>query len=68
MGHAPSQQQQQQNSDTTNENGVGDKTSALGALLSQLNQTLQAANQTAEKHTQVRLTWPAAVRSGAPGV
>uniref|UniRef100_A0A671UI09 N-alpha-acetyltransferase 25, NatB auxiliary subunit n=1 Tax=Sparus aurata TaxID=8175 RepID=A0A671UI09_SPAAU len=45
LGHSASQQ----NSEVTNENGVGDKSSILGSLLSQLNQTLQTANQMAEK-------------------
>lgn len=49
QGHAPSPQ----NSEVTTENGVGDKTSILSSLLSQLNQTLQTANQMAEKCTQV---------------
>lgn len=50
LGHSPSQQ----NSEMANENGVGDKTSILGSLLSQLNQTLQTAAQIAEKRMQVR--------------
>lgn len=52
LGHSASQQ----NSEVTNENGVGDKSSILGSLLSQLNQTLQRANQMAEKRVQVGLT------------
>lgn len=52
LGHTPSQQ----NSEVTNENGVGDKTSALGGLLAQLNQTLQTAAQMAEKRPQVSFT------------
>ena len=52
LGHTPSQQ----NSEVTNENGVGDKTSILSSLLSQLNQTLQTAAQIAEKRIQVRFT------------
>ncbi|MEQ2205317.1 hypothetical protein XENOCAPTIV_016774 [Xenoophorus captivus] len=49
-GHAPSQQ----NSEISNENGVGDKSSLLRSLLSQLNQTLQTAVQIEEKHVQVQ--------------
>lgn len=49
LGHTPSQQ----NSEISNENGVGDKTSVLSGLLSQLNQTLQTAVQRAEKRVQV---------------
>lgn len=49
LGHTPSQQ----NSEIANENGVGDKTSVLSSLLSQLNQTLQTAAQMAEKRIQV---------------
>lgn len=49
LGHMPSQQ----NSEISNENGVGDKTSILSSLLSQLNQTLQTAAQMAEKRIQV---------------
>uniref|UniRef100_A0A8C4GP80 N-alpha-acetyltransferase 25, NatB auxiliary subunit n=1 Tax=Dicentrarchus labrax TaxID=13489 RepID=A0A8C4GP80_DICLA len=41
LGHTPSQQ----NSVMANENGIGDKTSILSSLLSQLNQTLQTAAQ-----------------------
>ncbi|MEQ2158231.1 hypothetical protein GOODEAATRI_010160 [Goodea atripinnis] len=47
-GHAPSQQ----NSEISNENGVGDKSSFLRSLLSQLDQMLQTAAQIAEKHVQ----------------
>lgn len=50
LGHTPSQQ----NSVIANENGVGDKTSVLSSLLSQLNQTLQTAAQMAEKRIQVK--------------
>ena len=42
------------NSDKTNENGVMDNAMGLN-LLSQLEQTLQAAAQMAEKPTQVRI-------------
>lgn len=49
LAHMPSQQ----NSEISNENGVGDKTSILSSLLSQLNQALQTAAQMAEKHIQV---------------
>ena len=52
LGHAPSQQ----NSEVSNENGVGDRTSVLGGLLSQLQQTLQTAAQLVEKRIQVCLT------------
>lgn len=41
------------NSDTATENGDGDKTSTLGSLLAQLQHTLQAATQIAEKRIQV---------------
>ena len=46
----------QQNSEISNENGVGDKASILSSLLSQLNQTLQTAAQVAEKRIQVAFT------------
>lgn len=52
LGHTPPQQ----NSEVTNENGVGDKTSILSSLLSQLNQNLQTAAQIAEKGIQVCFT------------
>ncbi|KAF0046069.1 hypothetical protein F2P81_002598 [Scophthalmus maximus] len=58
LGHTPSQQ----NSKMSNENGVGDKTSVLGSLLSQLNQTLQTAAQLAEKHIQYPFLGPPATR------
>uniref|UniRef100_A0A665UD52 N-alpha-acetyltransferase 25, NatB auxiliary subunit n=1 Tax=Echeneis naucrates TaxID=173247 RepID=A0A665UD52_ECHNA len=60
LGHAPSQQ----NSETTNENGIGDKTSVLSSLLSQLNQTLQAAAQMAEKRVQYPFLGPPSTRMG----
>uniref|UniRef100_A0A3Q1B4A5 N-alpha-acetyltransferase 25, NatB auxiliary subunit n=1 Tax=Amphiprion ocellaris TaxID=80972 RepID=A0A3Q1B4A5_AMPOC len=43
LGHTPSQQ----NSEISNENGVGDKTSVFSSLLSELSQTLQTAAQIA---------------------
>lgn len=49
LGHTASSQ----NSETANENGIGEKSSILGSLLSQLNQTLETAAQIAEKHIQV---------------
>ncbi|XP_008323859.1 N-alpha-acetyltransferase 25, NatB auxiliary subunit [Cynoglossus semilaevis] len=58
QGHAPSPQ----NSEVTTENGVGDKTSILSSLLSQLNQTLQTANQMAEKCTQYPFLGPPSTR------
>uniref|UniRef100_A0A3Q3WSY2 N-alpha-acetyltransferase 25, NatB auxiliary subunit n=1 Tax=Mola mola TaxID=94237 RepID=A0A3Q3WSY2_MOLML len=58
--HPPSQQ----NSEITNENGVGDKTSILSSLLSQLNQTLQTAAQIAEKHIQYPFLGPPSTRLG----
>lgn len=48
-GRAPSPQ----NSDTTNENGVGGGSSVLGGLLGQLQLALQTAAQIAERRTQV---------------
>ncbi|KAJ0012870.1 hypothetical protein NQD34_017204 [Periophthalmus magnuspinnatus] len=48
LGHTPSTQ----NSALTSENGIGDKTSTMSALLSRLNQTLQSAIQLAEKNIQ----------------
>lgn len=51
LGHTASQQ----NSETSNENGIGDKTAVLCGLLAQLNQTLQTAAQLAEKRIQVRM-------------
>lgn len=45
----------QSNSDTATENGVGDKPSTLSSLLAQLQHTLQAAAQIAERRIQVRL-------------
>lgn len=62
-GHTPSQQ----NSEIANENGVGDKSSILSGLLSQLNQTLQTANQIAEKRIQVRLTRRCRVAGSSSG-
>ncbi|XP_047426326.1 N-alpha-acetyltransferase 25, NatB auxiliary subunit [Mugil cephalus] len=59
LGHAPSQQ----NSEVSNENGVGDKTSSLSGLLSQLNQTLQTAAQTdTERRTQYPFLGPPSTR------
>uniref|UniRef100_A0A671UI53 N-alpha-acetyltransferase 25, NatB auxiliary subunit n=1 Tax=Sparus aurata TaxID=8175 RepID=A0A671UI53_SPAAU len=58
LGHSASQQ----NSEVTNENGVGDKSSILGSLLSQLNQTLQTANQMAEKRVQYPFLGPPSTR------
>ncbi|KAE8285398.1 N-alpha-acetyltransferase 25, NatB auxiliary subunit [Larimichthys crocea] len=57
-GHTPSQQ----NSEIANENGVGDKSSILSGLLSQLNQTLQTANQIAEKRIQYPFLGPPSTR------
>uniref|UniRef100_A0A667YVB7 N-alpha-acetyltransferase 25, NatB auxiliary subunit n=1 Tax=Myripristis murdjan TaxID=586833 RepID=A0A667YVB7_9TELE len=58
LGHTPSQQ----NSEMANENGVGDKSSILSSLLSQLDQTLQTAAQIAEKHTQYPFLGPPSTR------
>ncbi|XP_006804753.1 N-alpha-acetyltransferase 25, NatB auxiliary subunit [Neolamprologus brichardi] len=58
LAHMPSQQ----NSEISNENGVGDKTSILSSLLSQLNQTLQTAAQMAEKHIQYPFLGPPSTR------
>uniref|UniRef100_A0A669BZQ3 N-alpha-acetyltransferase 25, NatB auxiliary subunit n=1 Tax=Oreochromis niloticus TaxID=8128 RepID=A0A669BZQ3_ORENI len=58
LGHMPSQQ----NSEISNENGVGDKTSILSSLLSQLNQTLQTAAQMAEKRIQYPFLGPPSTR------
>uniref|UniRef100_A0A4W6DFL4 N-alpha-acetyltransferase 25, NatB auxiliary subunit n=1 Tax=Lates calcarifer TaxID=8187 RepID=A0A4W6DFL4_LATCA len=58
LGHTPSQQ----NSEIANENGVGDKTSVLSSLLSQLNQTLQTAAQMAEKRIQYPFLGPPSTR------
>uniref|UniRef100_A0A3Q0SVE0 N-alpha-acetyltransferase 25, NatB auxiliary subunit n=1 Tax=Amphilophus citrinellus TaxID=61819 RepID=A0A3Q0SVE0_AMPCI len=58
LGHTPSQQ----NSEISNENGVGDKTSILSTLLSQLNQTLQTAAQIAEKCIQYPFLGPPSTR------
>ncbi|KAM9338182.1 N-alpha-acetyltransferase 25, NatB auxiliary subunit [Symphorus nematophorus] len=58
LGHSASQQ----NSEITNENGVGDKTSILSSLLSQLNQTLQTAAQMAEKRVQYPFLGPPSTR------
>ncbi|XP_076020070.1 N-alpha-acetyltransferase 25, NatB auxiliary subunit isoform X2 [Genypterus blacodes] len=52
----------QQNSETVNENGIGNKTSILGSLLSQLNQTLHAAARIAEEHTHYPFLGPPATR------
>ncbi|KAF7648446.1 hypothetical protein LDENG_00156870 [Lucifuga dentata] len=60
LGHAPSQQ----NSETVNENGVGEKTSTLSNLLSQLNQTLQTGAQIAEKRTPYPFLGPPSTRLG----
>ncbi|XP_038129023.1 N-alpha-acetyltransferase 25, NatB auxiliary subunit [Cyprinodon tularosa] len=57
-GLAPSQQ----NSEISNENGVGDKSSHLRSLLSELNETLQTAAQIAEKHIQYPLLGPPSTR------
>uniref|UniRef100_A0A3B5PYD5 N-alpha-acetyltransferase 25, NatB auxiliary subunit n=1 Tax=Xiphophorus maculatus TaxID=8083 RepID=A0A3B5PYD5_XIPMA len=57
-GHASSQQ----NSEMSNENGVGDRSSLHRSLLSQLNQTLHAAAQIAEKHVQYPLLGPPSTR------
>uniref|UniRef100_A0A1A8PNE6 N-alpha-acetyltransferase 25, NatB auxiliary subunit n=1 Tax=Nothobranchius rachovii TaxID=451742 RepID=A0A1A8PNE6_9TELE len=54
LGHTSSQQ----NSEISNENGVGDKTSVVSSLLFQLNQTLQTAAQMAEKQIQYPLLGP----------
>uniref|UniRef100_A0AAX7UVC8 N-alpha-acetyltransferase 25, NatB auxiliary subunit n=1 Tax=Astatotilapia calliptera TaxID=8154 RepID=A0AAX7UVC8_ASTCA len=58
LAHMPSQQ----NSEISNENGVGDKTSILSSLLSQLNQALQTAAQMAEKHIQYPFLGPPSTR------
>lgn len=58
LGHAPATQ----NSALTSENGIGDKTSSLSTLLSQLNHTLQTATQLAEKHIQYPLLGPPSTR------
>ncbi|XP_072310388.1 N-alpha-acetyltransferase 25, NatB auxiliary subunit [Eucyclogobius newberryi] len=50
------------NSALASENGIGDKTSTMRALLSQLNQTLQSATQFAEKHVQYPLLGPPSTR------
>ncbi|XP_068562515.1 N-alpha-acetyltransferase 25, NatB auxiliary subunit isoform X1 [Cebidichthys violaceus] len=57
-GHTPTQQ----NSETTNENGVGDGTSILGGLLAQLHHTLQTAAQIAERRTQYPFLGPPSTR------
>ncbi|XP_008421521.1 N-alpha-acetyltransferase 25, NatB auxiliary subunit isoform X1 [Poecilia reticulata] len=57
-GHATSQQ----NSEMSNENGVGDRSSLHRSLLSQLNQTLHAAAQITEKQTQYPLLGPPSTR------
>ncbi|XP_068609025.1 N-alpha-acetyltransferase 25, NatB auxiliary subunit [Brachionichthys hirsutus] len=57
-GHAPSQQ----NSEVTNENGVGDKAAVTGGLLSQLNQTLQTATRITEKRVQYPFPGPPSTR------
>ncbi|XP_033845022.1 LOW QUALITY PROTEIN: N-alpha-acetyltransferase 25, NatB auxiliary subunit [Periophthalmus magnuspinnatus] len=58
LGHTPSTQ----NSALTSENGIGDKTSTMSALLSRLNQTLQSAIQLAEKKLQYPLLGPPSTR------
>uniref|UniRef100_A0A8C6WN22 N-alpha-acetyltransferase 25, NatB auxiliary subunit n=1 Tax=Neogobius melanostomus TaxID=47308 RepID=A0A8C6WN22_9GOBI len=58
LGHAPTIQ----NSALTSENGIGDKTSSLSTLLSQLDHTLQTATQLAEKHIQYPLLGPPSTR------
>uniref|UniRef100_A0AAQ6A1W2 N-alpha-acetyltransferase 25, NatB auxiliary subunit n=1 Tax=Amphiprion ocellaris TaxID=80972 RepID=A0AAQ6A1W2_AMPOC len=58
LGHTPSQQ----NSEISNENGVGDKTSVFSSLLSELSQTLQTAAQIAEKHIQYPFLGPPSAR------
>ncbi|XP_060916961.1 N-alpha-acetyltransferase 25, NatB auxiliary subunit [Labrus mixtus] len=58
QGHATPQQ----NSQISNENGVGDKTSILGSLLAQLNQTLQTAAESAEKRIQYPFLGPPSTR------
>uniref|UniRef100_A0A7N8YEV2 N-alpha-acetyltransferase 25, NatB auxiliary subunit n=1 Tax=Mastacembelus armatus TaxID=205130 RepID=A0A7N8YEV2_9TELE len=58
LGHTPSQH----NSEITNENGVGDKTSVHSSLLSLLHQTLQNAALTAEKHAQYPFLGPPPTR------
>uniref|UniRef100_A0A8C9ZBL7 N-alpha-acetyltransferase 25, NatB auxiliary subunit n=1 Tax=Sander lucioperca TaxID=283035 RepID=A0A8C9ZBL7_SANLU len=57
-GHTPSQQ----NSEAVHENGVGDKSSVLSSLLSQLNQTLQTAAQITEKRIQYPFLGPPSTR------
>lgn len=52
-----------QNAETANENGIGDKASILGSLLSQLNQTLQTAAQLVEKRVQVCRRWGGSVEA-----
>ncbi|XP_055009601.1 N-alpha-acetyltransferase 25, NatB auxiliary subunit isoform X2 [Boleophthalmus pectinirostris] len=58
LGHA----QSSKNSALTSENGIGDKTSTMSALLSRLNQTLQSAIQLAEKNIQFPLLGPPSTR------
>nr|XP_040053276.1 N-alpha-acetyltransferase 25, NatB auxiliary subunit [Gasterosteus aculeatus aculeatus] len=57
-GRAPSPQ----NSDTTNENGVGGGSSVLGGLLGQLQLALQTAAQIAERRTQYPFLGPPSTR------
>ncbi|XP_024155118.1 N-alpha-acetyltransferase 25, NatB auxiliary subunit [Oryzias melastigma] len=61
LGHTASQQ----NSETSNENGIGDKTAVLCGLLAQLNQTLQTAAQLAEKRIQLPFLGPPSTRLAA---
>ncbi|CAL1567986.1 unnamed protein product [Knipowitschia caucasica] len=58
LGHPPSTH----NSALTSENGIGDKTSTMEALLSRFNQTLQSATQLAEKRIQYPLLGPPSTR------
>uniref|UniRef100_A0A3Q3GAB8 N-alpha-acetyltransferase 25, NatB auxiliary subunit n=1 Tax=Kryptolebias marmoratus TaxID=37003 RepID=A0A3Q3GAB8_KRYMA len=58
LGHTSSQQ----NSETSNENGVGDKISLLSSLLSQLDQTLQMAAQIAKKRIHYPFLGPPSSR------
>uniref|UniRef100_H3D7N0 N-alpha-acetyltransferase 25, NatB auxiliary subunit n=1 Tax=Tetraodon nigroviridis TaxID=99883 RepID=H3D7N0_TETNG len=51
-----------QNAETANENGIGDKASILSSLLTQLNQTLQAAAQLVEKGVQYPFLGPPSTR------
>lgn len=61
LEHTPASQ----NSALSSENGIGDKTSSLSSLLSQLNHTLQTATELAERHVQFPLLGPPSTRLAA---